>query len=244
MTEIVYPWRVFVALAALGEVAVVLAVPRPLSLVVLVGASIATAATVGIGLFLAKRVQLGAPLLEAWLYGAPVPRGGSARLAGGLLFGAAVGAVVTAALRLLVVPAVPALRTRFVAEVALPTWKRWIIVFDAAVLEETLFRLFVLAAAAWLIQRLSAAPPGQLSLPTAWSSNLLAALAFALAHVPQWLAMAPRDPAVVITVLATNTAVGLVFGHLFVRKGIETAMAAHFGADVIVHVFGPAILAA
>jgi hypothetical protein len=176
-----YPWRVFAALAALGEVAVVLA-------------------------------------------------------------GAALGGTVVAALRFLAIPAVPALHTRFVNEAVIPLWKRWVIVSDAAVLEEMLFRLFMLSAIAWAVHRLAGAPSSRPGPVAAWSANALAALAFAAAHVPQWLAMAPGNPAVVAVVMATNTAVGLVFGHLFLRKGIETAMAAHFGADVIVHVFGPGFL--
>lgn len=244
MTVPEYPWRVLMALATLGEVAVVLAVPRPLSVAVLVVASVAMTGAVGFGLLFGRRAGLGAPLLAAGVHGGPIPRGACARLAVALLAGLVLGAVVTGTLRLLAIPAVPALRTRFIAEAAAPLWKRWIIAFDAAVLEEILFRLFIISVAAWAIQRLAAAPAGAPSDATAWSANILAALAFALAHVPQWLAVAPRNPAVVVTVIATNTAAGLAFGHLFLRRGIEAAMAAHFAADVMVHVLGPALLAA
>ncbi len=242
MDQAPFPWRVFAALAALGEVAVVLAVPRPLSLAVLAAASVAAIGAAALGLALGRRSELGDPLLESALRG-EVPARWLARLAVGLAAGIGVGAAIAAALRLLVMPVLPALHARFAAEVATPLWKRWIIAFDAAVLEETLFRLLVVSAVVWAIRprtRVSGGPP---SPAAAWSANSVAALAFALVHVPRWLALAPGNPSVVAVVLATNAAAGLVFGHLFLRRGIETAMVAHFGADAVVHVLGPALLA-
>ncbi len=242
-TQAAYPWRVFVALAALCEVAVVLAVPRPLSVAVLVGVSVIMTGAVALGLFLGRRAHLGAPLLEAWLYGATRPPRWSPRLAAGLITGVALGVAVAAVLGLLLIPAVPDLRSRFVTELAMPAWKRWIIVFDAAVLEETLFRLLILSSVAWVIRRLARSPQGPPGGTTAWAANVVAALTFALAHVPQWLAISPGNRAVLAAVMATNTIAGLVFGRLFLRRGIETAMAAHLGADIVVHVAAPGFLA-
>ena len=237
-----YPWRVFPALAALGEIAVVLAVPRPLSPAVLVAASVAAVGAAALGLGLGRGSGLGAPLLEGALRG-EAPPGWLARLAGGLAAGIGVGAAIAGALRLLVMPVLPALHARFAAEVATPLWKRWIIAFDAAVLEETLFRLFLVTAVVWAIRLLTAAPDGPPSPAAGWTANSVAALAFALVHVPRWAALAPGSPSVIAVVLATNVAAGLVFGRLFLRRGIETAMIAHFGADAVVHVLGPALLA-
>jgi hypothetical protein len=67
----------------------------------------------------------------------------------------------------------------------------------------------------------------------------LAALAFALAHLPAVL-MTGTDPTapVLVRTLGWNGALGLLFGGFFLRRGLEAAMLAHAGFHV-----GVAILA-
>lgn len=238
-----YPWRLFAALLAMGGLALFLAVPRPLSAAVLVIVGVAFAVAVALGLLAGRSANLGAPLLEAWLYGTPMPEKTWARLSGGFLAGAGLGGALVIALRFVLIPAEPALRARFVDEAGSPGWKQWVIAFDSAILEELFFRLLILSCFVWLARRLTAAAAGPPAALTLWVPNLLAALAFALAHVPRWLALAPGDLAVPATVVALNVAAGLLFGYLFVRRGIETAMVAHFAADVVLHVLGPSLLA-
>ncbi len=49
----------------------------------------------------------------------------------------------------------------------------------------------------------------------------------------------PLTPWVVAQVLVANGLLGLVFGWLYWRDGLESAMVAHFSTDIILHVIGP-----
>ncbi|MDP9098903.1 MAG: hypothetical protein M3N48_07905 [Verrucomicrobiota bacterium] len=43
----------------------------------------------------------------------------------------------------------------------------------------------------------------------------------------------------VTTVISLNALVALGFGYLYWKRGLESAMLAHFSADIVLHVIGP-----
>lgn len=66
-----------------------------------------------------------------------------------------------------------------------------------------------------------------------WMSVLIAALAFALAHLPAVLMSgAEITPELLVRTVGWNTALGILFGGLFLRRGLEAAMLAHGGFHV------------
>ena len=65
---------------------------------------------------------------------------------------------------------------------------------------------------------------------------MLAALLFAAGHLPTAAQIWPLDAVVVTRTLSLNAIVGVVCGWLYYRRGLEHAMAAHFSADLILHV--------
>ncbi len=76
-----------------------------------------------------------------------------------------------------------------------------------------------------------------------WTANLIVAIIFGLGHLPAAsIMMLPITPVVVTAALVLNGIAALVFGYLYWKKGLEAAMVAHFSADIVVHVFGPAFL--
>ena len=102
-------------------------------------------------------------------------------LAIGAASGFALGAAVLLALRFFLLPAIPALGTRLAAEIALPATTRWLIAFDAAVLEELLYRLFLVSGLVVALRRI-ATRPGRLSAEgTIRIAVAVAALLFAAA---------------------------------------------------------------
>ena len=70
----------------------------------------------------------------------------------------------------------------------------------------------------------------------AWIAIVLAAVAFAAAHLPAAASVWPLDAVVVWRTLSLNAIVGVACGWLFYRRGLEHAMAAHFAADLVLHV--------
>jgi hypothetical protein len=105
---------------------------------------------------------------------------------------------------------------------------------SAGITEETLFRLFGLSLLAWLGRLLFHDSEGRPKLAVFWAANLLFAIAFGVAHLPTAAAMGlPINTLVVTLTLILNGMGGLAFGWLFWTFGLESAMLAHFLADVI-----------
>ncbi len=75
-----------------------------------------------------------------------------------------------------------------------------------------------------------------------WTANVLAALAFGAAHLPNASSLgASLTPAVIAFVLVGNGLVGLGCGWLFWRRGLLSAILAHFAADIVLKVIVPAV---
>jgi hypothetical protein len=52
----------------------------------------------------------------------------------------------------------------------------------------------------------------------------------------------PITPATTACILSLNGIVALVFGYLYWQRGSESAILAHFSADIVLHVFGPMVV--
>jgi hypothetical protein len=97
--------------------------------------------------------------------------------------------------------------------------------------EEILFRLFALSCLLRLL------PEGRLGRALAVGSS---ALAFGAAHAPAFAYLFGGWQEVPLVswawLLALNGLLGIAFGVVFLRSGIECAILAHFGTDAIWHV--------
>jgi hypothetical protein len=98
-------------------------------------------------------------------------------------------------------------------------------------------RLFVMTLLAWLLGKVWR------NLPTVgalWTANVLAAVVFGLGHLSTAVALGiPINAMVISYAIVVNGLMGVTFGWLYMKFGIEAAMVAHFCADIVVHVVGP-----
>lgn len=101
--------------------------------------------------------------------------------------------------------------------------------------EEVLSRLFLVSVLAWGAVR----GLGWRRQPALAAAVLLAALLFGAAHLPAALQIFPASSVVVARTLVLNLLLGVPFGWMFVRHGLEHAMVMHFAADISLHVVGP-----
>ncbi len=191
------------------------------------------------GLKLSRRLGLGAPLLEAWVTNARLNISAGKLISRGAITGAAVGVIVLCCL-LALVPSLPNLP--FVTAARVPVWKRLLACFYGGIYEETFARFFLLTLFAWIVNRIvRGATPG-LSNTTFWAANLLVAILFGLGHLPSASLVMPITPLVVVVALVLNGIASVAFGHLYWKRGFESAMIAHFTADFVVWVVGPSLL--
>ena len=155
--------------------------------------------------------------------------------------GLIVGLVLLGVIRLVIEPDVPAAGARIAASAVLPVWRRVVIIYVAAVSEELLFRLLLLSLLAGLATRLVRRADRVPNRRFVWVANGLSAIAFAAAHLPAWRAVGPLSVGLALMVLTLNSLGGMVFGYVFVKRGILAAMWAHAGADCAIQLIGPFI---
>ncbi len=112
----------------------------------------------------------------------------------------------------------------------------------AAFVEEILLRLFVMSGFAWLISLVwKAASTGETT-AILWIANILAALLFGAGHLPATAQITKLTPLVLFRAFLLNGLCGVAFGWLYMRYGLESAMVAHFSADIIIHLVWPELV--
>jgi len=115
-------------------------------------------------------------------------------------------------------------------------WKGFLASFYGGISEEILLRLFVMSLLAWLGSFISKTSDGKPTVIIFWIANILAAILFGLGHLPTVSALVPLTTLVVIRTVLLNAVGGIIFGWLYQTRGFESAMIAHFSADIVLHV--------
>jgi len=181
------------------------------------------------GLYLGRSVGLGAPLLESWTAGEPVRERVISALKISLVIGPGV-AVLKYLLDLLVFsPFVPATLSQLREASVL---FRLAIPFQQGIGDEIIYRLFLMTVIVWIIwkaQGLKGASPREW---VYWAGILLAGLVAVAVPLLQGV----TGPAMV-QYAAIILAGAIPFGWLYWKKGIESAILAHFVSSVVLVLF-------
>ena len=159
--------------------------------------------------------------------------------AASLGLGLLVGLLLLGVIRLAIEPNVPAAGARIAEAAALPVWRRVVIIYVAAVGEELVFRLILLSVVTGVTMRFLRRANCVPSRGVVWGSIGLSAFVFAAVHLPAWSAVGPLSFGLALTVMTLNGLGGVVFGYVFVTRGIVAAMWAHAGADCAIQLIGP-----
>ena len=115
-------------------------------------------------------------------------------------------------------------------------WKGFLASFYGGIDEEVLLRLCVMSFLVWLGRLVSKTADGHPTTAVFWIANVLAAVLFGLGHLPATAAILPITPTVVVRAVVLNGLLGVAFGWLYVKHGLESAMISHFSADLVLHV--------
>ena len=260
-----YPWRTFAFLTAAGTLTgplvlpyffgllAIAPVPQPpesRSLGMLVLSQIfqnlvILAPAAGFGLLVARRIGLGAPYLENWLDGGPRPAEPWSSIVRPALFWATVTALVAFAIDAI-------FRHGFGVEFPAPEiharidvawWRSGLASFWAPFAEEIVDRLFLLSLVAWLGMKLfRVRGEGRGRWIALWVATLATAFFFGWYHISNEQLFAATVPQIVaLRTVLIILPVGLAFGWLYIRRGLEAAILSHFVIDVIVHVVRPIV---
>lgn len=219
------------ALVPIEDILQIDADPTPLRIAATVQPTLLALVFAAVGVWAAPRIGLDAPVVRAWAEQRPIWPELRAQLPSAILVGLIVAGILLTYVAILRPTEVGQNLLRFAAPLATR-------LLYGGITEELLMRWGLMTLLVWLAWRVTGrAEP----VPNwcCWLGILLAALLFALGHLPALSLLAPDPPGwLVALVLVCNFVPGLLFGWLYWRRGLEAAMAAH----ALAHLFAWAVL--
>jgi hypothetical protein len=203
-------------------------------------------AAAGLGLFLATRIGTGLPFLEGWVKKEPIWD----RFGGVVKQSVVIGVLTALVIMVLVMVVFSPLMQAELSEAGIvipeerlpPPWQGFLASFYGGITEEVQMRLFVMTLVAAIGGLLFKDEDGRPKKGVFWFGIVTAAVIFGLGHLPSTAAMGiPITPLVVTRAVLLNGIGGVMFGWLYFKSGLESAMIAHFSADIVVHVIWPMV---
>jgi membrane protease YdiL (CAAX protease family) len=188
-----------------------------------------------LGLFLSKRVGFGLPILEGFVKGEKQ----GANLKSILCLSVGLGVLAGVLIILFSLPFGSISLDFLNAEMAVPAWKSFLASFYGGVAEEVLLRLFVMTFFVWVTFKIKKTSDGKPTAVGIWLAIILTSIIFGLGHLPITGALAAITPNIVLRAIVLNGIGGIIFGWLYSKKGLESAMISHFTADIVLHVITP-----
>ena len=128
------------------------------------------------------------------------------------------------------------------ADNTVPAWQGFLASFYGGIGEEILFRLFVMTLIIWIFFKIKKTAEGKPTTIGIWLAIIISAVIFGLGHLPITGNITIITPIIVARVILLNGVAGIIFGWLYWKKGLESAMISHFSLDIILHVIFPLIL--
>lgn len=101
------------------------------------------------------------------------------------------------------------------------------------IVEELLVRAGFMTFIAWALAAATRQHRGTAPAWVAWASIIAATLVFGALHLPATAVLVGLSPLAVARALLLNAPFGMAFGWLTWRRGLETAIASHIAADVL-----------
>lgn len=223
---------VAVTVGLLPRLSATMPLPGPLWLMMLAGvfqSALLVALAVWGGTALAPAVGLHAPAFEAAATHSAIIPALKPQLLPGFIAGVLGGLLLFASLRLS-----PAAIAAVQGQFNPPLYAR---VLYGGITEEVLLRWGLMTAFTWLAWRFFQGKRGAVRPGLTWLALAVSALLFAVGHLPAaaYFIGALTGP-VVFFVIGLNTTFGLLFGWLFWRRGLESAMVAHAVTHLVTYV--------
>ena len=194
-----------------------------------------------IGLRLAKKVGLGLPIIEGWLEGREVKSYFKSILGISVGLGLLAGVLIVG-LDYLFAMAGVTLNVVSNNIMTPPAWQGFLASFYGGINEEIVTRLFLMSLIAWVIFKIKKTADGKPTRIGMWLAIISAAIIFGIGHLPALMATTTLTPLLVTRVIVLNSVGGIIFGWLYWKKGLESAMIGHFSADIVLHVIMPLIV--
>lgn len=215
--------------------------PVPLYVVLaaqLIQSVVLFAVAIIVGLHLAKKVGLGLPILEGWLEGREVKSYLKSILGISIGLGILAGILIIGLDYLFSLAGVT-INVAQEGQINPPAWQGFLASFYGGINEEILLRLFLMTLLVWIFFKIKKTEDGKPTKVGIWLAIILAAVIFGVGHLPTVFAITTPTPLLIVRTIILNCAGGIIFGWLYWKKGLESAMISHFSADIVLHVILP-----
>ncbi len=195
-----------------------------LVLVSIIQGGIVFAITIFLGLILAEKTGFKLNLLTSWLEKKKIKYKGTFGLS--VILGILVGLAIFIVDKFIFNQAV-VLNTTW--------WQGLLASFYGGICEEIIMRLFLLSLFVFIMMKVTGKK--QKNAAMVWIAIILVSIIFGLGHLPITAAVTAITPWIIFRAILLNGIGGVVFGWLYWKKGLESAVIAHFCADIVLHVF-------
>ena len=188
-----------------------------------------------LGLFLSKPIGMGLPILQGVLEG----KNQTKKLKSILLPSISLGILAGIIIVLISIPFNKLIPEFQNLEVSIAAWKALLASFYGGIAEEVLLRLFLVSLFVWIVFKIKKDKDGGPAVFGIWLSIILAAVFFGLGHLPATAQITNLTGIVIVRAIVLNGIAGIIFGWLYWKKGLESAIIAHFSADIVLHIITP-----
>ena len=187
-----------------------------------------------IGMLTIKRTQLRAPFIEAFVAKEKLPTISIKwiKLAIGVSF---IGSLLVLLLDRFVF--MPQIIVSSGANLSVTWWHGLLAMFYGGITEELLVRFFLMGLIVWLLAVIFRKQAGEIPPSFYYIGIFIAAILFGVGHLPATAQIfGGLNSLLIVRALLLNGLLGLWFGYLYYRKGLEYAIIAHMSADLFIHV--------
>lgn len=115
-------------------------------------------------------------------------------------------------------------------------WQGLLASIYGGITEEILLRLFGMTLIVWLLARITKKKGDSIPNSFYWIAILFTSLLFGIGHLPATAQVFDGlSGMIVIRTLVLNGILGLWFGYVYWKRGLEYAIIAHMSADIFIH---------
>lgn len=191
------------------------------------------------GLKLSLGSGLGAPIFEDLLYGRKYRINWMHELKPAVILGVICGAVLILLDYLILTYS----GIEAVSEAPAPVWwKGALASFYGGISEEIMMRLFAMNLVIVILNRIDGAEERKSSGGKVLAAMILSSVVFGIGHIAAAATSFAMSPMLVIRVIILNFIPGMIFGGLYWKRSLLSAMAGHFTADITLHVISRALI--
>jgi membrane protease YdiL (CAAX protease family) len=94
----------------------------------------------------------------------------------------------------------------------------------------------------WIIFKIRKTADGKPTNTGIWLAIIISSVIFGLGHLPITSTLTSITPLIIVRAVVLNGVGGIIFGWLYWKKGLESAMISHFSADIVLQVIFPLAL--